>query len=390
MLLPALSLAAGWFIVLGNIALAPPLLAFVAADLRMSGTEQGAFLVALPLTSFLGNVLFGPFVDRIGRSRSLTLGAAGAMLSLLGFLLVDDATTAIALRGVTGLLMPLVGISVLPCVTEYFPAGRRLALTGYVMASGSLAQMVMAPLAITLASHASWRWGFGVLAAVAGLAAAGALVSMPNRPRDARPASVRHHLRSLLPPKEREVRFSVIAFYLFVLGLFSVTALYPTWLLANLATTGDDGGEAAGVLFLVAGVAAVAASSSLGAIPRRWQRHVLVASLLLPSAVALALPAVPGHYGAQVALYTALVGLQSVASPVLRARINQLADEDDLSTVNASLNAGYQLAAATATAVAAVLYGLAPSFWLNSAVAAAGFLAAATAVLHLLRRPTTS
>lgn len=56
-----------------------------------------------------------------------------------------------------------------------------------------------------------------------------------------------------------------------------------------------------------------------------------------------------------------------------------MVSDTELSPVNASLNAGYQVAAAAAGAAGALLYNLVPSFWLNAALAAIGFLGAATA-----------
>ncbi|MFI1188901.1 MFS transporter [Streptomyces californicus] len=371
------TLAVAWFLVAANIAVVPPLLTFVAADLELSPARQGALLVALPLASFLGNVLFGPLVDRIGRSRSMVLGTAGAAVSLGCFAFIGDGTTAIVLRAVTGLLMPLIGISVFPCLTECFPPERRLALTGYVIASGSFAQMVTAPAAVVVAGRGSWRWGFLALAAVAALASLSALLTMPHRRRSAAPRSAAQHLRSLVPPRRAGIRGGVMAFYAFIFSLFTVTTLYPTWLLSGLGADRTAAENSAALLFLVGGGVAVAVASVIGTIPVRLQRTVLFVALLLPAVVVLAMPATAKTYGAQMATYSLLVGLQSLASPMLRARINLLADEDEITSLNASLNAGYQLAAAAASALSALLFQLTPSFWLNAGVAALGFCAAA-------------
>lgn len=364
-------LAAAWFLVGANIAVVPPLLPFMSTELGLTGWQRGAVVAALPLASFAGNLLFGPLVDVIGRRRSVLAGSAGAALLLAASAAVGDGGAAVVLRAATGVLMPLVGIAVFPSLADYVEREHRMTMTGRVTAGGSLAQLVTVPAAIYLAAHASWRWSFAALAVVAAAVCAATLFLLPPVPRS-RPAGPRRLFRPLLLPAAPSARSCVLSFWLFTLALFTVTSFYPTWVLRDPAGA-ERSADAVSMLFAAGGVLAVLGAALTGSVARLRSRW-LVLLLASPAPLALALAATAPLLAAQGALYGLLMFAQATAFPLLRGRSNALAGEGELATTNASLNAGYQVAAAVAASVAAALIGWAPSFWLNAGVAAILFL----------------
>lgn len=375
-------LATTFFVVNANILIMPALLAFISPDLRLSEFTRGALVAALPLASFAGNVVFGPFIDAIGRRRSLLLGTAGMALLLGVTAVCRSGAEVFAARCATGLIMPLAGISVFPCIAEYLPPADRVAVTGYVMAGGSVTQVITTPLAVFAAAHLSWRLGFAGLAAVAAMSFVGALVLLPNTDRRrvrqvtrdvARQAAHVSWLRRLIPPPATNVRGSVVAFLVFVFSAFCVTALYPTWLISS---TGRES-NAVSLLLLVGGVFAVLGATGTGLLDRRLRPNRIALILAAPAAFVVVLPLFPHAYPVQLAAWALFAGTESLALPLLRGRTGLLVDEGEVSTINASLNAGYQMAAAAAGFVSAAVFGISSSFWLNSAVGAAGFVVAA-------------
>lgn len=365
-----ITLGACWFLVAANILTVPALLHFLDTDLDLSPFELMAVVSVLPLASFAGNVLFGPLIDIVGRRRCLLIGTFGAAVTIALTAIAPNGTVIIALRLVTGLLMPLVGVSVFPSIASYVPEKHRMSVTGYVVAGGSLAQLLTTPLLIALADLSSWRWAFLGLAAVAVAACFGVLAFLPALRRSGQGLRD-YRLRSLIPPAVPSLRGVVTAFWVFTFSMFVVTSLYPTWLIGQRGDSGEVG--AVSTLFLVSGVAAVVCASATGMVARRSPRVVPIILMAAPVLMVLALPALPENYAVQLAAYTLLLGAQAMVFPFLRGRANSLAGDKGISTVNASLNAGYQIAAAVAAAVSGLLYGLAPAFWLNALLAGVGF-----------------
>ncbi|MCR3721211.1 MULTISPECIES: MFS transporter [Prauserella salsuginis group] len=368
--LVAVLLGAAWFIVAANIALVPPLVVFMADEMFMSEWQRGAVVAALPLASFAGNLIFGPFVDVIGRRRSVVIGSSVVALLLLGTAMVDSGVLAIGLRVATGLFMPLIGVAVFPCIADYVPQERRMAVTGQVVAGGSLAQLVTVPGALFVAGHLSWRWSFAALALLAAAVAVAVLFAFPAAPRHTNGRANRG-LRVLLHAARPGIREPVMAFWLFTFALFTVISFYPSWVLTDTTGATRDVNTVT-LVFVAAGVVAVVGASLTGVVaklPNPW----LAALLAVPVPLVLALPLLADSLIAQAMLYASLTFAQALAFPLLRGRANLAAGDDRLSGVNTALNAGYQVAAASAAAVAAPLFGWSPSFVPNTVVAALVF-----------------
>lgn len=306
-------LATVFFVVGANILLVPALLPSVSADLRLSAFMRGALVVALPLSSFIGNIIFGPLIDSIGRRRSLLLGSGAISVFLIATALSTDGTVVVLLRCVTGLLMPLVGISVFPCIAEYIRLDRRVAATGYVMAGGSLAPMITTPAAVVLASHVSWRAVFMTLAVIATVASVCVFVFLPWTRRRA-PVAGRSRLGALLPPAIPKVRGSIVTFLLVTFSMFAVTSLYPTWVITNLGG-GAIKENAIGVLFLVGGGVATLSALTTGLVARRPKSELLAVIIILPALVVVIMPMFPHVYGVQIVTYALLAGFESLTLP---------------------------------------------------------------------------
>lgn len=376
-------LATGFFLVAANIAFIPPLLEFIRTDLNMSGGETTALLAAFPFITFVGNIVLGPYIDRLGRKPFLLAGSAGCAAIFLSSALTTDASILILLRGLTGITMPMIGASIFPSIADHFQVDERVKVTGYVMAAFSVAQLATMPLGVLVGGYLSWRTAFLALAAFSLLIFVSALLFLPGR--DGRTdggsaVTLATYKTSWLSfTATPAIRTSFLSYVAVAVGLFVVLGLYPTWVLDSI----DGAGRAVSgvaVLFFVGELAGLTGSLVAGGFASFFDKNkmLFVAVVLgLTACSVLAMPLFEHRFMAQVGVFALFSTGRALALTVFLAVVYQMVGEARRSTLNGGMNALYQLAAGVGVSLSSLLYGASASFWLNAGAGASAFAVAA-------------
>ncbi|MGZ0712285.1 multidrug effflux MFS transporter (plasmid) [Coraliomargarita sp. W4R53] len=313
-----------------------------------------AATIQLTLTSFLiglaiGQLVFGPVSDRVGRRAPLLVGSTVFVLASIAVTLAPSVELLIAarlLQGISGAAGMVLGRAVVADKAKGDAAARAFSL---MMIVGGIAP-VIAPLAGSLVlDQLGWRGVLGVLVALSVVMLLGSwFVVKETLPREKRSAAGSSGFRLLLsaqyltPAATFVFGFSVMMAYISaspflyqeVIGLdaavygmfFGVNALglagvsfIASRLLRRFSSRTVLGW---GVIGLV-GSTAVILALALSALPAAWMMlpiFVSVSSLgfVMGPATALALSAVPGASGTGSAVLGASqFGLAAVVSPLV-------------------------------------------------------------------------
>lgn len=108
--------------------------------------------------------LIGPWSDRIGHKRMLTVGLVIFGVSLIAYSASNSFWALITSSILAGLGGAMLGPNVLACVADYYSAntyGRGMAA---INVASSLAYLVGVPAAVLIAGNLGWRWSFLSLA----------------------------------------------------------------------------------------------------------------------------------------------------------------------------------------------------------------------------------
>ncbi|MDA0562846.1 MFS transporter [Streptomonospora sp. S1-112] len=298
-----LVIAAAALVITGQLYLALPLLAPIAADTGASTATVSWTVTAFGAAYALGFLVFGPLVPRIGHRRLIAAGLAATALFAVVTALMPTAETVIAARALQGCAAATFAPTAIGYLTRTIPASRRAhaftALTSAFLASAVVAQVA----AQVIADRWGWPAAFLASGAVtAGVAVLARLVLVPDGRDRATPlaAAYRGLLTAALLPR-------LLPFYLVALTLlFGFVGVY-----AAVRPTDPLGvaGDAAALLTLRAtGLPAILlAPLAMPLLARLAPPHRLAASAaaaaLLIGAAAASVP-----LAGSVALFTLLLG----------------------------------------------------------------------------------
>ncbi len=148
---------------------------------RSRGVTTIAFGVQT-LMLYVGAVLVGVFVDRLGTRRMLAVGTAVLCLGLVWTSLASSWVTVVLAYGVvTGIGMSIVYVVAYATVPRWFD--RRAGFAGGVASAGlGVGMLVVAPAATVLIDRVGWRSSFLVLAGVVAILLLVATVLIRDEP----------------------------------------------------------------------------------------------------------------------------------------------------------------------------------------------------------------
>ena len=198
------------------------------------------------------------------------------------------------------------------------PPAQRTVAVGRVMLGLTVATIVGVPLANVLGERLGWRWGFGVVAALALLTVGLVLLVVPAD----RPEAGASPLRELGALRRVQVWLTLATGAVGFGGLFAVY----TYLASTLAAVTRAPASAVPLVFAAFGV-----GMTLGnlAVPRFADRALMptAGGLLAFSAVTLALYPVAAPHLWSITLAVAAVGVGGALGPVLQARLMDVAGD---------------------------------------------------------------
>ncbi|MFN4088038.1 MAG: MFS transporter [Alphaproteobacteria bacterium] len=373
---------AGFFLINFNVAVMIPLLPFMQRDMHLGSVEGGAILAAFPVAALVSNLVLGPFIDRYGRKRFIVAGGCGAAATLLATAFADSAATVIALRAATGLFMPMIGASVFAAISDYYPVEARVRITGYVTSAAPVAMLLSLSLGVVSGGLLDWRVALAGLAAFAALLAAAATLLPPTPPAlratlPIGPSTYRARLLSFSGGPD--IRLVLLAYLAYSAAVFLFLGLYPAWILA----VGDATPATLGAMLFVGGLGGLAGALLSGRLAARF-RHPLtlcaVAAAATAGAALLAPLAGEGLVG-QAAIYGGFAFGRDLMLALMLGGAMLLVAPTERASLNAVMNALFQLGAAAGGMASASLYA-ADSSYTATAAATALLLAAAALMLR--------
>jgi len=246
------------FLGVSDTQLVAPLLPLIARDLGTTPGHAGIIVTTYSLAAAAFALFVGPLSDRIGRKKVLVSGLA--LFGLASFLTyhVSSFSALVILRGLTGLAAGTLSTSSLSLAGDYYPYAQRGRAMGILSMGYFVAVVAGVPVGALAASRLGWQWVFGCLSVAAGTMF---LVALAWLPADKSDAIRRRSVFSVMDHFRKSDRLAgIAAAFLTSGGLVGFTTYVGAW----LATTHNIGIDRIGLLFMVAGIAAVGASPLSG------------------------------------------------------------------------------------------------------------------------------
>ncbi len=245
------------FLGVSDTQLVAPLLPLIAQDLGTTPGHAGIIVTTYSLAAAAFALVVGPLSDRIGRKKVLVSGLA--LFTLTSFLTYHVYTfgALVILRALTGLAAGTLSTGALSLAGDYYPYEQRGRAMGVLSMGYFVAFVAGVPAGALAASRLGWQWVFGCLS-VAGIGMlAVAFWRLPSdrhhRAANRRPAILEHF-------QKPDRLAGMAAAFLTSGGVVGFLTYIGAW----LRTTYDLGVDRIGLLFMVSGLAAVAASPLSG------------------------------------------------------------------------------------------------------------------------------
>ena len=115
----------------------------------------------------LGQVFYGPFLDRFGRKRPLYLGLAIYILASIGCALSPNLKTFVALRFLEALGGCVAQVGAIAMVRDFFPAKESARMFSMLFLMIGVSPLLAPTIGSAIMTGLGWEWIFALLAAIA-------------------------------------------------------------------------------------------------------------------------------------------------------------------------------------------------------------------------------
>ncbi len=246
------------FLGVSDTQLVAPLLPLIAADLNTPPGHAGIIVTTYSLAAAAFALFVGPLSDRVGRKKILISGLG--LFTAASFLTYHVSTfkALVILRAFTGLAAGTLSTSALSFAGDYYAYEQRGRAMGVLSMGYFVAFVAGVPAGALAASKLGWHWVFGCLSAAAGVMFVIAIVQLPSSIHAER--SDRHTGRFLHHFGKRDRLAGMAAAFLTSGGIVGFTTYVGAWLKTEFGLSIGS----IGLLFMVSGIAAVAASPLSG------------------------------------------------------------------------------------------------------------------------------
>jgi predicted MFS family arabinose efflux permease len=264
------------FLGVSDTQLVGPLLPAIAQDLQTTAGRAGIIVTTYSLAAAAFALIVGPLSDRVGRKKVLVSGLA--LFAGASFLTyhVSSFDALVIVRAMTGFAAGTLSTSALSFAGDYYPYEQRGRAMGVLSMGYFVAFVIGVPAGALAASRLGWHWVFGCLSAAAGLMFAVAISALPgDRAKEQLPRqrTFWDHFR------KRDRVAGMAAAFLTSGGVVGFLTYVGAWLRNSYNMELDR----IGLLFMVSGIAAVAASPLSGWLAdHAGKRNVIIwANLIL-------------------------------------------------------------------------------------------------------------
>ena len=130
------------------------------------------YVISFSLSSYfigfaLGQVLYGPFLDRFGRKKPLYVGLVVYILASIGCSLSHSIHTFIAFRFIQALGGCVAQVAAIAMVRDFFPIKEGAKIFSMLFLIIGISPLLAPSIGSALVSALGWRWIFAILAAYA-------------------------------------------------------------------------------------------------------------------------------------------------------------------------------------------------------------------------------
>jgi predicted MFS family arabinose efflux permease len=259
------------FLGVSDTQLVAPLLPLIAEDLQTTPGHAGIIVTTYSLAAAAFALIVGPLSDRAGRKKVLVAGLALFTITSVLTYHVYTFSSLVIVRAMTGLAAGTLSTSALSFAADYYPYAQRGRAMGILSMGYFVAFVVGVPAGALAASRFGWQWVFGCLSAASGLMLALAILRLPTDEQQV------HSKRSAVGFMEHFRKTDRIAgmaaAFLTSGGVVGFLTYVGVWLKNSYELSVDR----IGLIFMVSGIAAVAASPLSGWLSdRAGKRQVIV------------------------------------------------------------------------------------------------------------------
>jgi predicted MFS family arabinose efflux permease len=337
-----LSVAVGWFFVLGMRFAVPGILPTITDDFTVSASEAGLAVTVLWVTYAAMQFPAGYFADRLGERVLLVAGLLVSAVGLVSYTFTPTFGLFVLATGVFGLGSGLYGPPRGTVISKTYDDNDGAAF-GLMLAAGSVGAAALPAAAAVAVTSVGWRTAVGVVAPVFLLSAAAVWWAVPDtRIRadgegDGADRSMGDAVRAAAAAvRDRRIALAVAGATLMLFAFQAATAFLTTYLTATGRFTQGTAGAVLGVLFLVGAASQFAG----GGLADRFGTPRVLVGIGAASVVPLAaLPLVEGRLA--LGAVGALVGVRMAVGPVSNAYIIALLPDDVQGTAWGALRTGF-------------------------------------------------
>lgn len=246
------------FLGVSDTQLVAPLLPLIAQDLGTTPGHAGIIVTTYSLAAAGLALLVGPLSDRVGRKKVLVSGLG--LFTIASFLTyhVSSFDTLVILRAMTGFAAGTLSTSALSFAGDYYPYHQRGRAMGVLSMSYFMAFVLGVGGGALIAKNLGWHSVFLCLAAVSAFMV---LITLAFLPADKKREMRGTHAHSFADHFRKHDRLAgVVAAFLTSGGIVGFLTYVGAW----MRTSYGMDVEKIGLLFVVAGLAAVVASPVSG------------------------------------------------------------------------------------------------------------------------------
>jgi MFS transporter, DHA1 family, inner membrane transport protein len=320
-----------------------PLLPSIRAQFGKSSSEAGLLFTGYAFCAGLSGLIWGPVSDAFGRKHGLLSGLlvffSGSCISCCSY----TFSMLMAGRILTGMGASMLSLNTISYAADFFPYRTRGWAMGSIFSSYFAALILGVPLGSWLGERYRWNSAFGTMG---GIAFALALIvqlllpSLPRRADGSRRLSAADYVGRYVGFLKAPSSFGALLSSLFAsAGTMGFVAFLGVWLHDAF---GISGGRV-GLVFLVAGAAALLASPLAGSLADRIGKQFQF--VLSSAALALLLLLLPGlRWGAMLFLVFGLLSLSAAfRQGPMEAVLTEMVSPDARGTFVAIKNSFSQL-----------------------------------------------
>ena len=144
-----------------------PAFSRIAAEFRTTTPAISLSLSTYFVGFALGQILYGPLLDRFGRKKPLYVGLAAYILCSIGCALAPDLHTFVTLRFLEALGGCVAQVAAIAMVRDFFPVEESAKIFSLLFLMIGSSPLLAPTIGSLLMSGLGWRWIFALLAAIA-------------------------------------------------------------------------------------------------------------------------------------------------------------------------------------------------------------------------------